>query len=538
LHTDDVDTHCGFCSLGCRIKVRKFGDGRYFIGPSGEPGDYLCRYGRFGHELFIKRSRITDAQVREGSAVRTVDICDAYGKIVDGMRAEIERNGAGKVAVFVSPELTSEELYIAGLIAREGLGTGNIASLSILGTGRKAGSIDASLGFTASTSNRGCLTGADLIICNNTSLESDHLVLAADVIESVRNGADFIVSNSTLDTTDRILTTLTMDPMRGRGAALWNGVIRSMLENGLIDKTGIEGIPGADEFLGKSDQRSELTEQLTGVSGERIDRAAGIIAKAKRVVVIHSPDRMQDNAPGDLETLANLVVILRSSGIEAELLLPRIFSNSSGLEVTGADPAFSAGRNPVSGDLPGASNREELLEMLERGELVSALIIGEDPLAWRPTDSWFANVKCLAAMDWTPTETTRFADVVLPGSTYLETEGTRCNFEGGVVNFSRAVNPPSGLSGREVLEGLAQEFGIDIPDDISGRIERLAKKSLGESAAYYWNTGEIRKETGIAGLQKTDMSLRSGVIPPPLTHGGRYKKEIREVGTGRFRVHE
>ena len=113
--------------------------------------------------------------------------------------------------------------------------------------------------------------------------------------------------------------------------------------------------------------------------------------------------------------------------------------------MTGADPAFTAGRIPAGDSFKGARSHKELRGLLEAGEIRAALIIGEDPMAWGRTGAWFGNVEFMAAMDWTDTETTRFANVVLPGSTFLETNGTRCNFEGRVARFIRAVEPPAGV---------------------------------------------------------------------------------------------
>ena len=58
------------------------------------------------------------------------------------------------------------------MIAREGIGTNNVASLSILCAGRESGVLDESFGFTASTADRSCMADADLFICNNTAMES------------------------------------------------------------------------------------------------------------------------------------------------------------------------------------------------------------------------------------------------------------------------------------------------------------------------------------------------------------------------------
>jgi len=536
LETDDESTHCAYCSLACSVTVKKFGDGRYYIAPSGIPGDYLCRYGRFGNELFIKRKRITAPEIRRGSEIQTGDLCEAQQLIVFGMKRVASKYGAGKVGVFVSPELTNEELYLASRIAREGLGTNNIASLSILGTGTEAGALDTSLGFTASTADRSCVDGADLIICNNTAMESDHLILAVRVIQAVRAGAKLIVSNSTLDPTDQILSTLAMDPMRGRAAIFWNGVIQVLLDEGYFSPAAVKKIAGAGDFLKSRDFKLDTVAALSGVDAAEIRKAAALIKGARRIVIIHSPDRVQDQAPGDMETLANLVVLVRAAGAVANLLLPRMNANSAALEIMGADPAFGPGRSPNPEGVAGARSREELRALLASGEIKGALIIGEDPLAWGTTGPWFQNVEFLAAMDWTGTETTRYADVVLPGSTYLETGGTRCNFEGALIEYSKAVEPPSGSSGDEVLRGLAREFGLKTVDDTTAEIETIVREKLGDLARFYWNTGEERLAPGTQRLVPTGAVALTGSIHPPLTHGERYKREIRDVGTGRFRV--
>ena len=536
LDTEDDVSHCAFCSLACRITVKKFGSGRYYIGPSGIPGDYLCRYGRFGNELFIKRKRIVAPEIRRGSEIHTGDLCEAQKLIVFGMKRVAAKYGAGKVGVFVSPELTNEELYLASRIAREGLGTNNIASLAILGTGTEAGALDESLGCTASTADRSCIDGADLIICNNTSLESDHLILAVKVIGAVRKGAKFIVSNSALEASDEKLATLAMDPMRGRAAILWNGVLQVLLDEGYFKPSVVKKIAGASAFLKNRAFALDTVAALSGVEAAKIRAAAEIVKGAKQIVIIHSPDRIQDQAPGDLETLANLVVLLRAVGVQADLLLPRINANSAALEIMGADPAFAPGRVSHSEGGAGARNREELRKLLAAGEIKGALIIGEDPLAWGQTGSWFQNVEFLAAMDWASTETTRYADVVLPGSTYLETAGTRCNFEGALTAFSQTVAPPAGASGLDVLKGLAVEFGIQAGNDVSAEIEKIVTEKLGDLARFYWNTGEERVAPTKTRLVPTGAVVHTGSIQPPLTQSEQYKREIREVGTERFRV--
>ena len=526
LDTEDIQSRCGFCSLGCEITVRDFGDGHYFIRSSGEPGDYLCRYGRFGNELFIKQARIKNPAIRDGSAYKAVSFKEANAAITENIRKAVKEHGAAKVGVFISPELTNEEFITAAKIAREGIGTNNIGSLAILTGGGRSGVLDKALGFTASTDDRSCVKDADLIICNNTALEDDHLILAVDVIQKVKDGAALIVANSTLSGTDQQLATLAVDPMRGRASYFWNAVMQE-----LIDRKAVapEDLQGGDQFLMNRNVDIENMAAKAGVELEDIAKAADMVEKAKSIVIVHSPDRPQDTAPEDMEIFADLTLLLRAKEKNADLLLPRLIANSAGLEVTGADPAFLPGRTAASG-LPGAKSSTELRKLLENGELAAALIIGENPLEYSRTGSWFQNCEFIAAMDWTDTETTMAADVTLPGATFLETPGTRCNFEGSVLCFNGAVAPPSGKTGREVLEELAEAFGVESTDS-----DGIAE-SLGDKAAFYWNTGEERSWNGRGTLIPIMMEGKASSIQPPLTHSQSYRKEIREVGTERFRV--
>jgi formate dehydrogenase major subunit len=539
LQTEDVETHCAFCSLGCRTMVRKFAENRYFIKSTSQPGEYLCRYGRFGNELFIRQKRLTSPIIRSGLQTTETSLEEACGRIAGRMRGVAEDNGPSAVAVFVSPELSNEELYLACRIAREGLGTNNVGSMAILGTGNESGELDASLGFTASTADRSVLSEADLIICNNTSLEEDHLILAVDVIDAVRGGARFVVSNSTLDPADKKLATLTMDPMRGRGTLLWNGVLQLLLDEGFF--ADVESAPGGSDFLsGREGYDPARVAREAGIPEGSLRKAADLIRGASNVVFVHSPDRPQDQAPGDMQTLSNFQVLLRRMGRSADLLLPRLIGNSAGLEVCGADPVFCAGRfaSRIEG---GASSRGELRKLLSEAEIRAALVVGENPMAHDLTASYLRNVEFMAVMDWTNTETADLADVVLPGCTFLEERGTRCNFEGRLLRYADAVRPPSGIPGWKVLMELASACGVKMDasgfDQLSSLLDSQVRERMDESLLpYYWNTGQERRSPVEGRLVPVRAEAETTPIHPPLTHGEEYKSRIREVGTELFRV--
>lgn len=529
LDLEEVETHCGFCSIGCPIVVKKFNDERYFVSPPYVPGEYLCRFGRFGNELFIKKNRLSAAEIQYGGVRRTVAIEEAVRSVISSLRQTAERHGASSVAVFVSPELTCEELYLAARIARDGIGTNNIASLNAL-TGEPGPESETEIHLFA-TAERACIDDADLIICNNTSVERDHLVLGVDVIRAVRRGAGLIVVNSILDSIDQQLSAVAMDPMRGTASILWSGIAKILAREGVIDRKALRDTKGAKAYLEGIGLNAGSVSSATGIEEEKIAEAARVIGRSKNIVFIHSPDRMQDRAAGDLQVLANLITLLRKSGFSAELILPRKGANGGSLELMGASPGYLPGRIPVKGGPEGASSMRQMVRMLDEGMIRGVLIIGEDPMSARRTGSWLRNAEYVAAMDWAETETTRYADAVLPGSTYLETEGIRINFEGRPQRYARAVTPPSAFSGKETLRRMLEESGVklsggELTDVTAGIVDRWFDSRKKAKA----------KADGDAAVVPVEISGEVVPVTPPLTICDRYRMQIREVGTGHFRV--
>jgi formate dehydrogenase major subunit len=538
LQCEETVTHCALCSVGCAIKVKNFSGDRYFVEASGTPGEYLCFYGRFVNSLFINRKRLLRPVLREGLSHTETSYRTAYEYAAEGLKEAVTRYGPASAAVFVSPELSNEEMYIASRIAREGLGTNNIASLSLLVSGMHSGALDEALGFTASTTGAESLRNSDLIFCNNTDTQADQLVLSVEIQEAVRSGVKLILSKSSEDPLD-VMADLKLDPIRGAGTAVINGIIQLLIEDAFFERGKIESIPGGSTFLQDAhDYSLAATAARSGVTEDRIRRGADLIKDARRVVFVHSPDRPRDHAPGDLHAISNLILLLHSAGIDADLILAYQAGNAAGVEVSGADPAFLPGRKPVRG-IPGAASRSELLDLLSNGGIKAALIIGEDPMRHDRTAALFNAVEFLAACDWAETETTRFANVAVPIATYLESEGTRINFDGRVIHFNAAVGAPNGIKTWHVLRNIAHYLRVDIPgvfSSTSAAIQKLVQHNLADRLPFYWNTGQTRKWSRAGALTVAEAATSSFPGAPALTPCAQYKTEIQEIGLEHYRV--
>ena len=153
------------------------------------------------------------------------------------------------------------------------------------------------------------------------------------------------------------------------------------------------------------------------------------------------------------------------------------------------------------------------------------------------TASFFGQVEFLAYVDWAFSETAQFADISIPGSTFLESEGTRCNFEGELKQFTPAVTTPSGVKTWQVLRNLASNLGIEVPgvfDTISSTVQRHARKNLGELAKFYIGGGGSWEGGG--SLVTADYAAKPSPRSPAMTAMAHYKREVQEVGIEHFRV--
>ena len=536
------ESRCGYCSLTCPIISKKYSDRHYFIRSSVVPGEYICRFGRFGSELFIRQPRLEKPLLRQNGRLQDSDWPTVSGHIVESLRKIAAKYGPESVAVFASPELTNEELYLAGKIARQAIGTNNLASLALATCGANLYGLDASLGFTGSTADRSVIANADLIICNNTDLERDNLILSIAVIAALQSGQARLIGCTSAENSLSKMAELVLDPIRGRSALLWNSVLQMLLEQEFFERNQVTQLPGGEEFLQDSfNYQAEALQAKTGVEKEKIAKAARLLSQARRVVFIYSLDRTVDRSPGDLATMANLLTLLRQRGIVCDLLLPTSYANLAGASLLGIDPSRSAGHSPIPDGIPGARSCQDLGEMVSEGRLKGALVIGEDPMRDGKISSYLHSVEFLASVDTGYTETVNFSDAVLPGSTYLETAGSRCNFEGKLVQFQQVIAPPAGKDGFAVLRELAQAFGLaDVPATASAaqeEISRLLTQQIPELLPYLWNANDRKAWPGQGRLVVAATETKASKTAPPVTRMADYKQKAHMVDTEHFKVH-
>jgi formate dehydrogenase major subunit/formate dehydrogenase alpha subunit len=303
---------------------------------------------------------------------------------------------------------------------------------------------------------------AILVIGSNTT--EQHPVFGTMLRRAVRRrGVQLVVADPRrIDLVDFAVLHLQQKP--GTDIALVNGLMNIVLEKGWEDRTFIAGRTEGFEDFRETVQRypPDKVAEITGVPVEQLYRAAEILALQKPMAVIWAMGITQHIVGvHNVMNLANLQMLLGNMGLPGGGVNPLRGQNNvqGACDMGGLPnvyPAYQVVTNPESRrkfetawgvplpDKVGLTATEMIPGVLQ-DKIHALYILGEDPATSDP-DSGHVR-KCLDAVDFLvlqeifPSETSQFADVLLPGVTFAEKEGTFTNTERRVQLVRKAIEP-------------------------------------------------------------------------------------------------
>jgi len=300
------------------------------------------------------------------------------------------------------------------------------------------------------------------VIGSNTT--EQHPVFGTMLRRAVRRrGVKLIVADPRhIDLCD--FATLHIRQKPGTDIALLNGLMYILLEKGWADEKFIqERCEGFDEFKATvMTYPPEKTSAITGVPVETLYRAAEIMGTAKPMAVMWAMGITQHIVGvRNVMTLANLQMLLGNMGVPGGGVNPlRGQNNVQGACDMGGLPNVYPAYQPITNEearkkfeaawgvpLPdkvGMTVTEVIPNILE-GKTHALYILGEDPVMSDPDTSHIR--KCLEKVDFLvlqeifPSETSAYADVLLPGVSFAEKSNTFTNTERRVQMVHKAIEP-------------------------------------------------------------------------------------------------
>jgi predicted molibdopterin-dependent oxidoreductase YjgC len=515
--SEKVESVCSFCSIGCNLSYKVFSDHTFTVqnvnGTSHNKG-YLCSKGRWGYRYMLEGERLLTPSIKKKGVHAQATWGEAFDHAANRLKSIISAHGPESVAVFGSPRMTNEELYLLQKLVRTGLKTNNIGSFSNLLNGVEQDGLDDTFGITASTTTMDELRKCDVALVINADLAEENLIAELKVKAAQRRGARLVTINSSEISLNKF-SDLWIDAKRGTNTVLINGISRALIEKGAVDKDFVEkrteGFAAFKDSVAGMDINT--VSSVTGVDAEKLTALFDLLTKPDlNVIVLYSIDSLWEKSKNDLKAIGNLMMLSGRIGKPGNgIIILRDFSNSQGLFDMGADPRYLPGNVPlwdtsrIKGlgekwgvDLAGVFKPVDLKAEMEKDRIKAILIFGEDPLRETANLGLTGGAEFVLVVDTAMTATAQEAEVVLPASLPVETSGTLTSCDRRVQRSNKVFEPPQGMENWQIIAKLAERLGMAAPyksaDDISVEIGKANPAYQGLANGAFWGKDFLKEQ--------------------------------------------
>ncbi len=519
-----VRTVCSYCGVGCGmvLDVGIGPDGRRTVLKASGDKDHpvnagrLCTKGATTADMLAAPGRLTTALVRpdRGQEPEPVPVAEAVAETAARLRAIVDEHGPDAVALYVSGQMTLEAQYLANKLAKGYLRTNRIESNSRLcmasaGTGYKL-----SLGADGPPGSYEDLDRADLFLVIGSNMADCHPILFLRMMDRVKSAGAKLVVVDPRRTATAEKADLFLQPRPGTDLALLNGLLHLLHADGRTDPDFIaahtEGWEDMPAFL--ADYPPATVAGITGVPEADLREAARLIGAAGEWTSCWTMGLNQStHGTWNTNALVNLHLatgkICRPGsgpfsltgqpnamgGREMGYMGPGLPGQRSVL--VDADRAFTEelwGLEPGTLRADGVGRGTvEMFRKMADGEIRACWIICTNPVASvanrRTVIEGLEAAELVVVQDvFAETETTAYADVVLPGALWTETEGVLVNSERGLTLARAAADPPGEATADWRLiavvaraMGFTEGFSYDSAEQIFEEIKRAHNPATG-----------------------------------------------------------
>jgi len=499
-----VKTTCNYCGCGCNFDFN-IKEGKVVKVTSNPEsvvnGINLCVKGRFGYDYIHRGDRLTTPLIKKNGKFEKSSWEEALQLIGNKFNQIKKENGSDSLAVLSSAKCTNEENYLLMKFARAVLGTNNIDHCARLCHSATVAGLAQAFGSGAMTNSIKEIANASVIYLTGSNTTENHPIIALEIKKAVtKNGAKLIVADPREIELAKYAT-LWLRQRPGTDVALFNGLMNVIINEGLEDKEFISQRTEDYEEMKKTVLKytPEIVEKITGVPTEDIKKAARIYATALTVSLIYSMGITQHTTGTDnVLSTANIAMLTGNVGKESAGVNPlRGQSNVQGACDLGALPDVYSGYQKVTDPQiqekfskawgVNLSNKVgltvvEMLNTAYEGKIKGMFIMAENPAMSDPdlnhARETLKKVEFLVVSDIFMTETTELADVILPGVTIAEKDGTITNTERRVQRIRKAIEPLGNSKPEwQMICELSQKMGYNMtynsPDEIMEEITRI-----------------------------------------------------------------
>jgi formate dehydrogenase major subunit len=513
-----VKTTCAYCGVGCSFKAEVKGDQVVRMAPDRD-GDanhgHACVKGRFAFGYATHQDRITTPMIRAtiDDPWQQVTWDEAIRHAAREFRRIQAKYGRDSIGGITSSRCTNEETFLVQKLVRAAFGNNNVDTCARVCHSPTGYGLKNTIGESAGTQAFDSIRKADVVVVVGANPTEGHPVFASHLKRRLRQGAKLIVIDPRaipLVRSPHIKATHHLQVRPGTNVALFNAMAHVIVTEGLAKEDYVDARCETDSyrswkaFVSESKNSPEATESTTGVEASLVRAAARLYATGGNGAIYYGLGVTEHSQGSTMViAIANLAMCTGNLGREGVGVNPlRGQNNVQGSCDMGSFPhEFSAYRHVsdpvVRGafeDAWGVTLQAEpglripnMLEAALDGSFKGLYVQGEDPAQSDPdtqhVTAALASMECVVIQDLFLNETAKYAHVFLPGSSFLEKDGTFTNAERRVSRVRKVMEPVAGFQDWEVTILLSNALGYPMayrhPSEIMDEIARLTPTFAG-----------------------------------------------------------
>jgi len=491
-----VVTTCAYCGVGCSFKAEMRGEDVVRMVPykDGKANHgHSCVKGRFAFGYATHRDRIVKPMIRERvtDPWREVTWEEALAHTAAEFRRIQHRYGRGAVGGITSSRCTNEETYLVQKLVRQGFGNNNVDTCARVCHSPTGYGLGQAFGTSAGTQDFDSIDHADVIVIIGANPAAAHPVFASRMKRRLRQGAKLIVVDprrTELVRAPHVEAAHHLPLKPGTNVAVITAMAHVIVTEGLFDEAFIRERCDWDEFqdyaafAAEARNSPEEVEKFSGVPAQAIRGAARLYATGGNGAIYYGLG-VTEHSQGStaVMAIANLAMLTGNIGRPGVGVNPlRGQNNVQGSCDMGSFPHELPGYRHISGEATraiyeaiwGVKLDEEpglripnMLDAAVEGSFKGLYVQGEDILQSDPdtrhVSAGLAAMECVVVHDLFLNETARFAHVFLPGSTFLEKDGTFTNAERRINRVRKVMEPRARYADWEATQELARALGLD-----------------------------------------------------------------------------
>jgi formate dehydrogenase major subunit len=493
-----VITTCAYCGVGCAFKADMKGDEVVRMTPwkGGKANrGHSCVKGRFAFAYATHSDRITTPMIRDSidepwRKVSYEEAFDFAASRIKGIQKEFGRNSVGGIT---SSRCTNEETYLVQKMVRAAFGNNNVDTCARVCHSPTGFGLKATFGESAGTQTFDSVEKTDVMMVIGANPTDAHPVFASRMKKRLREGAKLIVVDPRridLVSGPHVEASHHLQLLPGTNVAFINAMAHVIIDEGLEsyesikERCDIESFEKWKRFISDKSHSPEATEKYSGIPAPELRAAARLFASGGNGAIYYGLGVTEHSQGSSMVMgIANLAMLTNNIGREGVGVNPlRGQNNVQGACDMGSFPHELPGYRHISGDEvrgqfetawnvsldPEPGYRiPNMLDAAIEGTYKGLYVQGEDIAQSDPdtqhVEAALKNLDCLIVQDIFLNETAKFAHVFLPGSSFLEKDGTFTNAERRISPVRKVMEPLGGLADWEVTLGLSKALGYSMP---------------------------------------------------------------------------